>query len=154
MSWRAVIQLNVVRSIHIILDSLTQPTQPRVRALTKDGTSNSSSPLSGELPLPDLSDIDPELLDIRSRLSPLLQVEDLLTRQLTPMDYSEVGTTQLAPVYPLKHIPTELAVNSAVPWKQRFDRLLSGKGGSDSAPMIDWDDPNDPGKVLHAVRAP
>lgn len=147
-SWRAVIQLNVVRSIHIILDAITQPSHSRPR---KEGTSNSSSPMSGDIPLPgDLSEIDLELLEIRSRLSPLLQVEDLLTRHLTPIDQNEVGTIALLP---FKHIPTELAVNSTVPWRQRFDRLVSGKN-SDSARIIDWDDPNDPGKVLHAVRAP
>ncbi|KAJ3985781.1 guanine nucleotide binding protein, alpha subunit [Lentinula detonsa] len=151
-SWRAVIQLNVVRSIHIILDAMTHPSQSRHnhRAVTKEiVSSTSSSPLSGEIPLPeDTSEIEPELIEIRSRLSALLQIEDLLTRRLTPKDYSEVGTTQLAPVYPLKHVQTELAINSSVPWKQRFDRLV-GKGDTERM-IIDWDDPNDPGKTLHA----
>ncbi|KAJ3747882.1 guanine nucleotide binding protein, alpha subunit [Lentinula detonsa] len=151
-SWRAVIQLNVVRSIHIILDAMTHPSQSRHnhRAVTKEiVSSTSSSPLSGEIPLPeDTSEIEPELIEIRSRLSALLQIEDLLTRRLTPKDYSEVGTTQLAPAYPLKHVQTELAINSSVPWKQRFDRLV-GKGDTERM-IIDWDDPNDPGKTLHA----
>ncbi|KAJ3794293.1 guanine nucleotide binding protein, alpha subunit [Lentinula aff. detonsa] len=151
-SWRAVIQLNVVRSIHIILDAMTHPSQSRHnhRAVTKEiVSSTSSSPLSGEIPLPeDTSEIEPELIEIRSRLSTLLQIEDLLTRRLTPKDYSEVGTTQLAPAYPLKHVQTELAINSSVPWKQRFDRLV-GKGDTERM-IIDWDDPNDPGKTLHA----
>ncbi|KIK70160.1 hypothetical protein GYMLUDRAFT_34639 [Collybiopsis luxurians FD-317 M1] len=148
-SWRAVIQLNIVRSIHIILDAITYPSQPQPRATPRDTTSNSSSPLSGEIPLPEESEVDPEILEIQSSLSPLLQVEDLLTRQLTPMDYSEVGTTQLAPAYSVKHVPTELAVNSTVPWKQRFDRLV-GKDVAENESVIDWDDPNEPGKVLHA----
>ncbi|KAJ4468771.1 guanine nucleotide binding protein, alpha subunit [Lentinula aciculospora] len=150
-SWRAVIQLNVVRSIHIILDAMTHPAQPRhdTRAMSKDISSTSSSPFSGEIPLPeDTSDIEPGLFQIRSRLSSLLQVEDLLTRQLTPKDYSEVGTTQLAPIHPTKHVPTELAINSSVPWKQKFDRLV-GKGDTERI-IIDWDDPNDPGKIIHA----
>ncbi|KAJ3755287.1 guanine nucleotide binding protein, alpha subunit [Lentinula raphanica] len=151
-SWRAVIQLNVVRSIHIILDAMTHPSQPRHshRTVPKEPiSSTSSSPLSGETPLPeDTFDIEPELLEIRARLSSLLQVEDHLTRQLTPKDYSEVGTMKLAPAYPLKHVPTELAINSSVPWKQRFDKLV-GKGDTERI-IIDWDDPNDPGKILHA----
>ncbi|KAJ3971624.1 guanine nucleotide binding protein, alpha subunit [Lentinula raphanica] len=134
-SWRAVIQLNVVRSIHIILDAMTHPSQSRHshRTVPKEPISSTSKP---------------ELLEIRARLSSLLQVEDHLTCQLTPKDYSEVGTMKLAPAYPLKHVPTELAINSSVPWKQRFDKLV-GKGDTERI-IIDWDDPNDPGKILHA----
>ncbi|KAF5390109.1 hypothetical protein D9757_003820 [Collybiopsis confluens] len=149
-SWRAVIQLNVVRSIHVILDAITYPSQPRPRASPKEGTSTSSSPLSSELPLPDETEIDPEILEIRSRLSPLLKLEDILTRQLTPTDYSEVGTTELAPSYSITHVPTELALNSAVPWKQRFDRLVGRGDTANNEPVIDWDDPNEPGNVLHS----
>lgn len=152
-SWRAVIQLNVVRSIHVILDAMTHPSQPRHDPRKQMTSSASSSPLSGEIPLPeDTSDVEPELIQIRYRLSSLLQVEDSLTRQLTPKDYSEVGTTQLAPMNHIKHVATELAINSSVPWKQRFDRLV-GKGDTERM-IIDWDDPNDPGKILHAVREP
>ncbi|KAJ4466915.1 guanine nucleotide binding protein, alpha subunit [Lentinula edodes] len=148
-SWRAVIQLNVVRSIHVILDAMTHPPQPRHDPRKQITSSTSSSPLSGEIPLPeDTSDVEPELIQIRYRLSSLLQVEDFLTRQLTPKDYSEVGTTQLAPMNHIKHVATELAINSSVPWKQRFDRLV-GKGDTERM-IIDWDDPNDPGKILHA----
>ncbi|GAW07365.1 guanine nucleotide-binding protein alpha-4 subunit [Lentinula edodes] len=148
-SWRAVIQLNVVRSIHVILDAMTHPSQPRHDPRKQITSSTSSSPLSGEIPLPeDTSDVEPELIQIRYRLSSLLQVEDFLTRQLTPKDYSEVGTTQLAPMNHIKHVATELAINSSVPWKQRFDRLV-GKGDTERM-IIDWDDPNDPGKILHA----
>ncbi|KAF8828157.1 hypothetical protein HHX47_DHR4000886 [Lentinula edodes] len=150
-SWRAVIQLNVVRSIHVILDAMTHPSQPRHDPRKQITSSTSSSPLSGEIPLPeDTSDVEPELIQIRYRLSSLLQVEDFLTRQLTPKDYSEVGTTQLAPMNHIKHVATELAINSSVPWKQRFDRLV-GKGDTERM-IIDWDDPNDPGKILHACR--
>ncbi|KAJ3849765.1 guanine nucleotide binding protein, alpha subunit, partial [Lentinula lateritia] len=148
-SWRAVIQLNVVRSIHVILDAMTHPSQPRIDPRKQITSSTSSSPLSGEIPLPeDTSDVEPELIQIRYRLSSLLQVEDFLTRQLTPKDYSEVGTTQLAPMNHIKHVATELAINSSVPWKQRFDRLV-GKGDTERM-IIDWDDPNDPGKIMHA----
>ncbi|KAF5359996.1 hypothetical protein D9758_007631 [Tetrapyrgos nigripes] len=147
-SWRAVIQLNLVRSIHVVLDAMT-------RISDKPGTSSKSSSSSSSPPSSDSSlieaGIDPELLELRRRLAPLLQVEELLTRRLTPTGYGEVGTTELAPVSTslerTRTVFKEVAVNSAVPWKDVLNKI-TGKSGGD-APLVDWNDPNDPGRILH-----
>ncbi|THU91951.1 G-alpha-domain-containing protein [Dendrothele bispora CBS 962.96] len=151
-SWRAVIQLNLVRSIHVILDAMTRINDTS-RTPSKASTSSSSSPVSSDLSSLTDSTMDPELLEIRKRLASLLQVEELLTRRLTPTGYGEVGTTELAPVTTslerTRTVFKEVAVNSAVPWKEVFSKIVSGKSGNNEEPLVDWNDPNDPGKVLH-----
>ena len=140
-SWRAVIQLNVVRSIHLILGAMQ----------------HASSASSLEDSPDDLPELNPELWMIKMRLSPLMQVEQALTRRLTPLDSGETEPTHLDFSYERsKSVLRELAVNSATQWKSTFSRLLRvGSDGEsfDSEDMVDWDDPNDPGLVLHTCSA-
>ncbi|TFK67591.1 G-alpha-domain-containing protein [Pluteus cervinus] len=125
-SWRAVIQLNIVRSIHLILDALSAP-----------GTASPRIPA--------------ELMKVKQRLSPLLQVEDTLTRKLNPTGSDEVEATRLVPArLGLKDGPKEVAVHSASGWKSAFSRLMNtGRDSIDTLNDVDWNDPNEPGAVLH-----
>ncbi|KAJ2917898.1 hypothetical protein MD484_g2520, partial [Candolleomyces efflorescens] len=148
--WRAVIQLNVVRSFHLILDVIT-------RAHKALQSSSSAS-------IDDIPQIPPELLKRKIKLAPLLNVEGTLIRRLTPEGSGETEATQLGGgtsggaggsggvgTGGKSSVVKELAVNSTKPWKDTFNRLVLGEGRDsfESEDAIDWDDPEDPGRILH-----
>jgi len=90
------------------------------------------------------------------RLLPLQQVEEALLRRLSSAGSSEIEATRLLPVTDLPCFGTaangkEITVNSTSQWKFAFSRLLSNPRSSfDSGADIDFEDPNDPGVILHA----
>jgi len=92
------------------------------------------------------------------RLSPLHQVEEALLRKLTPAGSAEFEATHLSPLTNLPYstrvgsTPTELALNSLTPWKAAFNRLMSSTRTSLDSQDIDFNDPKDPGVILHACR--
>jgi len=142
-SWRAVIQLNVVRSFHSILDAIT-----RAERLQQDP---SGSPKS------DLPPLTAELLAIKSRLEVLVEVEKSLVRRLTTAGSGEVEATHLRSILlkdgrvsPEKTALKEVAINSATPWKSAFIRLMKSehRESFDSVDGVNWDDPEDPGTIL------
>ncbi|GAW05553.1 guanine nucleotide-binding protein alpha-4 subunit [Lentinula edodes] len=150
-SWRAVIQLNVARSIRIIIDAMTRAQQ----------ASSPNSPLAPDS-LDDISILDSENelptltaehLKLKMRLSPLLQVEESLWRRLSPSSAFESETSHLASITNVPHStrPKEVYVQSSMAWKSTFSRLLSTSTRSsvDSDPGIDFDDPKDPGVILN-----
>jgi guanine nucleotide-binding protein subunit alpha len=114
--------------------------------------SRTSSPLTA---LPKLT---ADHLKLKMRLSPLLQVEDVLVRKLTPSGASSYSDgTHLAPLTNVpyaersRRVRSEVVVNSASSWKGAFTKLMSNARGSfDSDRAIDWNDPEDPGVVLNA----
>ncbi|KAJ7448899.1 guanine nucleotide binding protein, alpha subunit [Mycena latifolia] len=147
-SWRAIIQLNVIRSFRIILDALARASSPT-------SSPDASSPL------------DPELLALRSRLLPLVQIEALLLRRLSAPDTDDSAlsadhppsptTTRSASPPPLQ-LPTgragkEVAVHSGAAWKKVFMREPTGRESVATQDIIDWDAPDDPGPILHACGA-
>ncbi|KAF8970379.1 guanine nucleotide binding protein, alpha subunit [Flammula alnicola] len=139
-SWRAVIQLNVIQSIRIILDGME-------RAQRYDHE-HSISPQSPKKGLPHLT---PELLGIKTRLTDLLEVEKALIRRLTGGS-TELMPTQATPQNGIsKQGLKEIAINSTIPWKNAFNRLIKSEERSsfDSADGIDWQDPEDPWLLLH-----
>lgn len=144
-SWRAVIQLNVVRSVRLILHAMTE---------AQAATSRSVSEAEPEPKYPNLS---PDHLMLKMRLSPLQQVEETLLRKLTPGDSTERGATHLSPVTNLlssdRNTPGELALNSLTPWKNAFSRLVSGTTRTSiDSQNVDFDDPNDPAVILSACK--
>lgn len=96
-------------------------------------------------PVKDVPTLTTEHLRIKQRLSPLLEIEKNLIRQLSPvssrrksLDHSGLALN-------------EVAVNSATTWKECFQKLMKSERESfDSETVVNWDDPNDPGRVLHA----
>ena len=89
------------------------------------------------------------------RLLPLQQVEESLLRKLTPVGSAEFEATQLSPTNQPYKMRTEkfkeLAINSTSQWKGAFGRLIAtARTSFESAAEIDFDDPNDPGFILHA----
>ncbi|KAJ3867957.1 guanine nucleotide binding protein, alpha subunit [Lentinula novae-zelandiae] len=150
-SWRAVIQLNVARSIRIIIDAMTRAQQASSpnSPLAPDSLDDISI-LESENELPTLT---AEHLKLKMRLSPLLQVEESLWRRLSPSSAFESQTSHLASITNVPHStrPKEVYVQSSMAWKSTFSRLLSTSTRSsvDSDPGIDFDDPKDPGVILN-----
>ncbi|KAF8160891.1 guanine nucleotide binding protein, alpha subunit [Crassisporium funariophilum] len=154
-SWRAVVQLNVVRSVRFILDTVnethtqaTSNTSPTSRPPTANNAMSDQHPTTIKIP--------PELLKLRMRLLPLQQVEESLLRKMTPAGSAEFEATHLSPVTNLPYRTRtgkfkEVAINSASPWKGAFGKLIaSARASIESGMEIDFEDPNDPGVVLHA----
>ncbi|KAF8070369.1 G-protein alpha subunit-domain-containing protein [Lyophyllum atratum] len=79
-----------------------------------------------------------------------MQVEEALLRKLTPAGSAEFEAIHLSPLTNLPYsiragnAPTELALNSLTPWKAAFSNIESQD--------IDFNDPNDPGVILHACK--
>lgn len=85
--WRAVIQLNIVRSIHTILDALSDIRRRDVypsSIYTSEPDSDSESEHQVSLPY--------HLDDLRRRLYPLRHVESLLIAKLVPPNEHEATT--------------------------------------------------------------
>jgi hypothetical protein len=129
-----VIQLNVVRSVRLIVDTINMAHQ----------TGEGYPPLG------------PEQLKLKMKLSPLLRIEDTLTQKLAPNSQHHIkgespdpvfDSASVAPDAPAVPIRTELTVNSRSTWKSAFKKWA--KGGVEE---IDFDDPTDPGRVLFACR--
>ncbi|KAH0834856.1 G-alpha-domain-containing protein [Lanmaoa asiatica] len=157
-SWRAVIQLNVVQSIHAILGLISKAhaasNGASSAASVSSGhasTSSSSAPPSPTGTAPkEYPPLTSEHLKLKMRLAPLIQVEAALIRRLLPPDQVEcLARSNLTPLS-FQH---EISVNSSMGWKNTFNRLLRNSGGRDSCDSIDlvnWSDPEDPGVILHA----
>lgn len=140
-SWRVVIQLNVVQSMRSILDAMTLAQKHEYPAHPSPQRKKGSWHLT------------PELLAIKERLMPLVDIEKTLIRRLTTAGSGEVEAThrEAGPDH-LKPGLKEIAINSAIPWKNAFNRLIKAEERTsfDSAEGIDWDDPEDPSAVLNS----
>lgn len=153
-SWRAVVQYNVARSMRLIMEAITEAqasgsTTPTSTTSRRTRTDSSSS--SGAREKLDYPPLTSEHLKLKMRLSPLVQVEEELVRKITlggSYDSQGRGTPNFV------GRAKEIAVNSTVQWKGVFGRLVNDARDSiDSDHLMDWDDPNDPGIVLHACAA-
>lgn len=105
----------------------------------------------------DYPPLTPDHLKLKMRLAPLLQVEEVLIRRLSPSGSPNFDSAHLAPLTNLpysersKNPTKEVAVNSTTQWKGAFTRFITNTRSSfESDRAIDWDDPDDPGVVLHA----
>ena len=184
-SWRLVIQFNLVRSIHLVLDQIQQyddpppsptfdqsgsrTTHPLGRNLNPSATSlarsssghissdtdsplTHSKPSTSAQPGPKASALSQQIhltdaqRTLRLRLLPLLSVEASLRRRLDPGDEFE-ATRRGSDWQPSNK---ELYVRSQSNWKDTLARLRGRRSGDDSG--IDFDDPEDPGHVIHACR--
>lgn len=149
-------QLNVVRSIRLILDAMSeaQSSNSPTSSPTSYVPSRSPSPLTPT----DHPPLTPEHLKLKMRLLPLQQVEEALLRKLTPAGSAEFEATHLSPVTNLPYsgrANKEIAVNSGAQWKGAFNRILASttnRSSIDTVQDIDFENPNDPGVILHACR--
>ncbi|KAI6045255.1 G-protein alpha subunit-domain-containing protein [Pisolithus marmoratus] len=153
--WRSIIQLNVVQSILAILDiisrahAVSNPFTSHAHGSSSQsssghvshGSSSSSFPPSGHKDYPPLT---AEHLKLKMRLAPLGQVEAALIKKILPP-----GQTSPAEDSSLH----EVCINSNSGWKSALSRIV-GNGDNrkscDTADMINWTDPDDPGVVMHA----
>ena len=133
-SWRAVVQLNVVRSIRIILDAMSE-------AQTHQLAQSSSSPIRTHAPelahstsISSLTSryrhppLTAEHQVLKLRLAPLVQVEEALIRKLTPVGSSELEATQLrangSHADRARALDKEVAVPSQFAWKDMLQRMV------------------------------
>jgi guanine nucleotide-binding protein subunit alpha len=100
-----------------------------------------------------LPHIGSDLLELKERLTPLLKTEDILIKRLTTAGSGEVEATQFVSGIPIyerqRQFIGEVAVNSLTPWKDIFTKFLPGRNSFDSSLAVDWQDPNDPGRILY-----
>ncbi|KZP15914.1 G-alpha-domain-containing protein [Athelia psychrophila] len=154
-SWRAVVQYNVVRSIRIIVEAITAAeAAASLKAPFPSQTKYSAyapkvQPIEPPTPPSEYPPLTEEHLLLKMRLSPLSQVEASLVRQLTlsvPSDYDAPSSSK-EPKGPEK----EMYVSSSGQWKHIFSKLVNDTRNSfESQDIIDWNNPNDPGVILHA----
>lgn len=123
ITWRAVVQLNLVKSVHQIVDALTQAEEG---AMGIDGD---------ELPLP-----SSHIRALKLRVLPLMQVEEQLMGRLAAPGETDAVRRGATP---------ELAV--APTWRNTLNRIL-GAQDRDEEPTINFDDPTDPAHVLNLCR--
>ncbi|TFK23704.1 guanine nucleotide-binding protein alpha-4 subunit [Coprinopsis marcescibilis] len=156
-SWRAVVQLNVVRSIRLILNLMSEVNG---RATPTPAMAHSSRPETPDF-YGDHSVLGPELLKLKMRLAPLQQVEEALLKKLSPPGSADFEATHLAPVTNLPYsvrtgkFVREIAVHSNSQWKGAFTRLVTSvRTSMGSGADVDFtEDPNDPGYILNACAA-
>ena len=136
------IHLNVVRSIRIILDAVTEAQTGQAQQISPSSPRPSSSRTPSDVSARACPPFTADPLKLKMRLSPLLQVEQALVRKLTPPGSAEFEATHLAQVSNVGYVERmrqkEVAVNSLFAWKGVFGRLLSDSRASVD---IDWDDP-------------
>ncbi|KAF8205858.1 guanine nucleotide binding protein, alpha subunit [Mycena galopus ATCC 62051] len=141
-SWRAIIQLNVIRSVRIILEALTAHSSSR--DLPPSPRSSYSSYSSSDSLRP-----DSDLLALRMRLLSVLEIEDILKRRLAAPDPPRFSYPTVSPMFQ-RRTNKEIVVNSSVPWKSAFLRDTVDRDSIDTQNAVDWDAEDDPGPVLHA----
>ena len=145
------IHLNVVRSIRVILDAMTEAQAAQAQPPTPASPRPSSSRTPSDAGARAYPPLTADHLKLKMRLSPLLQVEQALVRKLTPPGSAEFEATHLAQAsnvgYMERMRQKEVAVNSLFAWKGVFGRLLSDNRDSVD---IDWDDP-EVGRLTYAA---
>ncbi|KAJ7887883.1 guanine nucleotide-binding protein alpha-4 subunit [Mycena olivaceomarginata] len=117
-SWRGVVHLNVVRSIRHILNALA----------TAEAYTSSPHLLGPDDPV--YPPLTPELLALKMRLLPLRQVEMALLDRLT---HGHSGIKNEAPDD--EPNPAEVSINSAIPWKNAFSRIMNNLRSSVDGPV-------------------
>ncbi|KAG8729635.1 hypothetical protein FRC11_008322, partial [Ceratobasidium sp. 423] len=167
-SWRAVIYLNLARSIRRILDALDPASfLEDVEPPTPDPEQRPGTALSlrTEEKLAFIS-------ELRLRLQPLMLLEDQLNRTLAgDLSGHELEPTRLGTYASPRRDSEdkkekEVAVRSGSTWKKALN-TIKGKRDDDGTPPIQsniskftlfadeaytWDDPNDPGHTIVALR--
>ncbi|KAJ7874772.1 guanine nucleotide binding protein, alpha subunit [Mycena olivaceomarginata] len=139
-SWRAVVHLNVVRSIRLIVGALQEA----------EAYASSQAPIQADDPV--YPALTPELLTLKMRLLPLQQVEEALLGKLTPgaklsKAYTAIPDDSPSPSSTLQ----EVSVHSAAPWKGAFSRLMNNVRSSVDGPEVNEpQDSRDARQLLHA----
>ncbi|KDQ60246.1 hypothetical protein JAAARDRAFT_32626 [Jaapia argillacea MUCL 33604] len=153
-AWRAVIHLNLVRSVNFILDLISSPSSSPTLASTSTAqppspTSSSPNHDQEEHPLPTI-DPTPELRHVKMRLLPLRRVEAMLSKRISPDDPGQFVQRRTSPngSGPGAAQAPDVSVRSGGGWKN-FVRL---QGRPSSSRSSNPDEVEDAGKVIEACR--
>jgi hypothetical protein len=136
-SWRAVIQLNLVRNVNTLLDFLTEEMSP------PKSDPASSSPSSSTAPQKRTSVSASPFTErhrlLKLRLGPLRRIQKDLERRLgaATIEIQSTTVTTAAPFYQ-KPVLQEFSINSSNGWKTALDRFRSLRP-SPSVPKRGWD---------------
>ncbi|TFK47585.1 guanine nucleotide binding protein, alpha subunit [Heliocybe sulcata] len=151
--WRTVIQLNIVRSFRLIFEAMAEAQA----ASTSPNVSPRLRPADApDVPYnPDMPRLSPELLLLKMKLSPLLQIEDVLRRKLDPEVSSVFGSALLTSVTNIpfpdrqKKGMKEIALSSRA-LGTKFSRLWNGEDRRSSDMRDEGLEPDEPTHVLQA----
>ncbi|KAJ7483231.1 guanine nucleotide binding protein, alpha subunit [Mycena latifolia] len=145
IAWRAVIYLNLIRSVKWILDAL----QPETENVDEhdDGDSRETASViissNGRPPSAISGTKVPNYEGYRRRLQPLMQLEDRLIYS-TSSPTSSTGSMSKG---------SEITVHTSTNWKKAFslgNRSKSPKSAHSGEIEGWWEDPDDPVHTLHA----
>lgn len=177
-AWRAVIDLNLVRSVTFLLNLLEEssPTSPSPSPVAADAAGSSTGgnssgdvdirPTSSSgtkiLPLRQLTD---DLRRLRVRLSPLRSIEECLARFISPEHYprgvgtagsssSNNGNGSRSGGSPTTALPTERAFEVRVRSGSRWKTLFKGSGGGamSKARSQEYEEVQNARRVIEACR--
>lgn len=137
-AWRAVIHLNLVRSVNFVLDMLEDPNP--TRSQSAGGYPRSPPPTNSN----DHLRMSNELRYLKMRLVPLRSVEQMLTRRFTPWDIP-TGDASTKPRYQQDRA-SEVSVRGLSGWKS----LLKNRRQPNSSAVSD--DLEDSQRVIEACK--
>ncbi|KAJ7483247.1 guanine nucleotide binding protein, alpha subunit [Mycena latifolia] len=145
IAWRAVIYLNLVRSVKWILDALQPETDNVDKRDDGDSLETASVIISsnGRPPSAISGTQVPNYEGYRRRLQPLMQLEDRLNSS-TSSPTSSTGSTSKG---------SEVTMHTSTNWKKAFplgNRSKSPKSAHSGEIEGWWEDPDDPVHTLHA----
>ncbi len=164
-AWRAVIDLNLVRSVTFLLNLLEEstPTSPSMSSSTVDAAGSKSgdvdmSPTSPGTKIVPLGRLTDDLRRLRVSLSPLRNIEETLARAICPEHYprrggwagssSKKGNTACSSTT----LPTERAFEVSVRSGSRWKTLFKGSGAVSKAKSQGYEEAQNARRVIEACR--
>lgn len=144
--WRSVIQLNIVRSIRIMLDAVQDVRRHELQAVSSDTEYDDYSDQPVGLP--------PHLHAICMRLLPLRHVETLLIAKLVPPNEDEATHLGISDsgYDPHSYRKQEVFVRPTTTWKGAQKKQSNGSGRPSSAGTTGIETPEESQAVLHQCR--
>ncbi|KDQ60336.1 hypothetical protein JAAARDRAFT_125564 [Jaapia argillacea MUCL 33604] len=156
LSWKAVIQLNIVRSIRLVLDtmseaqSISRKSSGSSMTLSSSPTRDAHNSLSSETPA-----LTHEQRLLKMRLAPLLEVEHVLLRRLDPDGAAGFDS----PLSQLTNLPYYersrkacKEVSFQATWAAKFSNFIR-KDDRPNADMVrHMFDPDEPSQVIFACK--
>jgi guanine nucleotide-binding protein alpha-1 subunit len=171
-AWRAVIDLNLVRSVTFLLNLLEEstPTSPSMSSSTVDASGSRSgdvdmSPTSPGTKIMPLGRLTDDLRRLRVSLSPLRNIEDTLARVICPEHYPRRGgrpgsnnnnnnnnNNKGNTASSSTTLPTERAFEVSVRSGSRWKTLFKGSGAVSKARSQGYEEVQNARRVIEACR--
>jgi guanine nucleotide-binding protein alpha-1 subunit len=138
-SWRAVIQLNLVRNVNTVLDFLAEEMSPKSDTASSAPSSSSAHQKRASV---SVTPFNEKHRLLKLRLGPLRRIQKDLERRLgaATMEIQSTTVTTAAPFSSSYQKPVlqEFSINSSNGWKTALDRFRSHRP-SPAVPKRGWD---------------